>query len=121
MPAKAEQKLFGSASKSNTTGTITGGAATATFAAVAATKHYIQRAIITGQAIAATVRATLTWTYNGSVQTAGFQLPVGTVQIILDFAGNPVESDSNTAVTLTIPSPGAGTVEATLIGFSTKD
>ena len=120
MPARSEVRLYGSAQKANTSGTVTGGTATATFAAAAATKHYVQKAVITGQAVAATVRATLTWTYSGNAQTMGFQLPVGTVQIIINFGNHPAEGDENTAITLTIPSPGAGTVEACLAGFSTK-
>ena len=125
MPARLDQKMVGSASKANTSGTVTNGTATATFAAAAATKHYVQKALISCKGtIAAGVRATLTWTYNGALQTVGLQVPIGytsTGIVALDFGSNPVEGDENTAVTFTLPALGAsGDGEVTLIGFSTK-
>ena len=68
------------------------------------------------------MRATLTWTYNGVAQTVGLQVPIGFSQLVLDFGNNPIEGDSNTAITLTLPALGAsGDGEAALFGFSTKD
>lgn len=123
MPARVDQRLTGSSRAANSSGTITNGAATATFAAAASTKHYVQRAVLTAKGtIAAGVRATLTWTYNGDAQTAGFQIPIGFSQLVLDFGNNPIEGDSNTAITLSMPALGAsGDGEACIFGFSTKD
>ena len=81
----------------------------------------MQKAIISvGNGTITTARATLAWTYNGVAQTLGIQVGVAGIQT-LDFGANNIEGDENTAITLTIPSLGAGiTSEASLIGFSTK-
>lgn len=123
MAASAEIKLVGSAEKANTSGQITNGSAAATFAAVAGTKHYVQKAIISASGtIAAGVRATLTWTKDAVAQTVGISIPIGftnTGIAVIDFGNNPLEGDDNTAITLTIPALGAaGIGEAAIIGFS---
>lgn len=121
MPAKAEQRLFGSAIKANTSGTVTGSTATATFAAVVGTRHFVQRIIISTSGTITPARATLTWTYAGNAQTVGIQVSATAGIWDIHFGNNPIEGDANTAVTLTIPTLGAGTAEAAVIGFSTKD
>lgn len=122
MAATAELKLTGSAEVSQTSGTQVNATATATFAAVAGKKNYVQKAIISAAGtIAAAVRATITYTKDGAAQTIGIQIGVNftnTGVLVVDFANNPIEGDDNTAITLTVPALGAaGQGEATLVGF----
>lgn len=122
MASRAEQRLTGSSTKANSSGSVDNAAATATFAAVADTKHFVHSATASyGAAPAAGAHlATLTWTYNGVAQTMSFQCSLGVWQIY--FGNNPIEGDSNTAITLTVPASGTGGVfgSASIIGFSTK-
>jgi len=94
--------------------------ATATMPAVVGSRNYATMAIMSfNGAIAAAVRATLTWTKDGSAKTIGIQLPPATLgPVILNFGDHPLEGDDNTAITLSIPALGAAiTGEATLMGF----
>ena len=127
MAATAELKLTGSAEVCNSV-QATAAVATASLAAAVGKKNYVQKIIIsesdTGAVTA--VRATLTWTKDGAAQTLGIQLgglaaaPTSQIYpIILDFGNNPIEGDDNTAITLSVPSRGAGnTIEATVVGFT---
>lgn len=128
MAATAELKLTASAEVCQTSGTVTAAQAQASFAAVTGKKNYVQKLIISEAPTGAitAVRATLTWTKDGAAQTLGIQMAAAAAAptsqyypIIVDFSNNPVEGDDNTAITLTVPSRGAGNVvEAELVGFT---
>ena len=123
MPARVDQRLTGSSTKANSSGSVDNGTATATFAAATATRHFVHTAIASyGAAPAAGAHlATLTWTYGGVAHTLSFQVSAGVWQIY--FGNNPIEGDANTAITLTVPATGTGGVigSASICGFSTKD
>lgn len=123
MPARVDQRLSGSAVKANSSGSVDNAAATATFAAVAGIRHFVQGAIASYSAATAAGAhlATLTYTYGGVAQTISFQASAGVAHI--RFGSNPVETDANTAVTLTVAASGTVGVfgSASIYGFSTKD
>ncbi|MCI0349128.1 MAG: hypothetical protein L0Z53_06845 [Acidobacteriales bacterium] len=123
MPASRDQRLTASAAKANSSGSVDNAAATATFAAAVGTRHFVQGVVAAYAAAPATGAhlATLTYTYGGAAQTISFQVSVGTWQLY--FGNNPVETDANTAVTLTVPASGTAGVfgSASIYGFSTKD
>jgi len=123
MPARVDLRLTGSGAKANSSGSIDNAAATATFAAAVGTRHFVQGAIASYNVAPATGAklATLTYTYNTVVQTISFQCSLGVWQLY--FGNNPIETDANTAITLTVPASGtAGIIgSASIYGYSTKD
>jgi hypothetical protein len=123
MPSRVDQRLSGSSIKANSSGSVDNAAATATFAAAAGVRHFVQGAIASyNVAPAAGAKlATITYTYGGVAQTISFQCSLGVWQLY--FGNNPIEGDANTAITLTVPASGTGGTigSASIYGYSTKD
>lgn len=118
--ANTEVKLSASGEKVVSVN-ATAASAIATIAAAVDIKSYVTAAILSDGSTAAvtSARATLIYTKDGVAQTIGIQLPNAAVApVMLNFGSHPIEGDTNTAITLTIPTRGTGNVaEATLIYY----
>jgi hypothetical protein len=118
MAATAELKLTAASEIAVDSG-AQAGTATATMAAAAGIRNYAQMAIIScnGNTPAAG-RVTLTWTRATVAQTIGIEFAAAAfAPVVINFGNHPIEGDTNTAITLTVPTLGTQT-EAVLVGFT---
>lgn len=115
MGMTVEKRLSGSQEFSATSGAQTGTTATAAMAAVVGSKNYLRGVLISVYGTVTAARGTITWTYGGTAYTIGIGVGVAGI-FYIPFEQNPIEGDTDTAITVSVPSLTAATCEVAIVG-----